>query len=134
MKTKNNKLRDCPESWQKFLDLISGGNSVYKASKEMKIKEDTFYNLIDNDDKKRDEYTKARQTRGDRCLDRIELFQMQLLGKEIDAPTARVLIDTEKWKACKFYPKMYGDRQELTLKAEKSFKDFLKDIEENIVE
>jgi len=29
---------------------------------------------------------------------------------------------------------MYGDRQELTLKAEKSFKDFLKEIEENIVE
>ena len=50
------------------------------------------------------------------------------------APTARVLIDTEKWKACKFYPKMYGDRQELTLKAEKSFKEFLKEIDNNIVE
>lgn len=134
MKTKNNKLRDCPESWQKFLDLISDGKSVYLASQILGVCQETFYKLIDSSEEKKNDYTKARQTRGDRCLDRIEQFQMQLLTKEIDAPTARVLIDTEKWKACKFYPKMYGDRQELTLKAEKSFKEFLKEIDNNIVE
>ena len=64
-------------------------------------------------------------------IDKIEEFQQQLLLKEIDPATARVLIDTEKWKACKFYPKMYGDKQEVSLKTEKTFKDFLQEIVNN---
>ena len=36
----------------------------------------------------------------------------KLEAGEIDSATANVLINTEKWKASKFYPKMYGDRQQ----------------------
>jgi hypothetical protein len=41
----------------------------------------------------------------------IDEIALDLRNGLIDAPTANVLIQTLKWKAAKFYPKMYGDRQ-----------------------
>jgi hypothetical protein len=38
-----------------------------------------------------------------------EIWEGCRLGK-YDPSTARVLIDTLKWKAAKYYPKMYGDK------------------------
>ena len=38
---------------------------------------------------------------------------------EIDASTGRLLIDTLKWKAAKYYPKMFGDKIDHTTGGEK---------------
>ena len=35
----------------------------------------------------------------------------------IDASTANVIIQTYKWKAAKYYPKMFGDKQEIDHKS-----------------
>ena len=53
---------------------------------------------------------RAREDRGDTCTDKIEEYQRKLESGRIDAQTARVLIDTEKWKAGKFNQRMYGDK------------------------
>ena len=94
-----------------LIELIENGYSVVKACKELEVNTSTFWTYIDENDDKKYQYTRARENRGDKCLDKIEEYETQLLNKLIDAPTARVLIDTEKWKACKFYPKMYGEKQ-----------------------
>ena len=36
-----------------------------------------------------------------------------------DGSVARVLIDTLKWKASKYYPKMFGDKLDVTTDGEK---------------
>lgn len=106
---------DNPEVWSEFLDKITDGWSVYKTCKSLNVKDDTFYRYIKEHKQKEGDYIKARQTRGDRCLDKIEKYQNEVYDRTIPSDVARVLIDTEKWKACKFYPKMYGDKQEVEL-------------------
>lgn len=33
---------------------------------------------------------------------------------KIDVPTARLMVDTYKWKMAKYYPKMFGDKVDVT--------------------
>lgn len=103
-----------PELFEELLREISNGKSVYKACEERHIAPHCFYDYIESDEKLKNKYTQAREERGDRCLDKIEQYEEMLLNGSLDSATARVLIDTEKWKACKFYPKMFGDKQEIT--------------------
>ena len=57
----------------------------------------------------------AIQDRGDTSLDKINKVLKYLEDGKIDPQTARVIIDTEKWKASRFYPKLYGDKTEIEL-------------------
>jgi hypothetical protein len=43
-------------------------------------------------------------------IDRINQHQYDLKNGFLDAKTAKVLIDTDKWLASKFYPSMFGDK------------------------
>lgn len=56
-------------------------------------------------------YVNAIQDKAEMILCEIDEIALDLRNGLIDAPTANVLIQTLKWKAAKFYPKMYGDRQ-----------------------
>ena len=65
-----------------------------------KRENDELYNL----------YTKSIQDKADSVDAQMdEIWEGCRLGK-YDPSTARVLIDTLKWKAAKYYPKMYGDK------------------------
>lgn len=100
---------------QKIFDDIANGYSLRRACEEQKVSCKTFYEKLDADDDLKKQYTICRNHRGDNCISNIEKYKAMLVAKEIDPATARVLIDTEKWEACKFYPKMFGDKQEVEL-------------------
>ena len=104
---KPNKIDDCLDD---ILEDVSNGMSIVKACKSRGVSTRTFYDLIEVNDKIKQTYTRAREDRGDTCTDKIEEYQNMLLNGQIDANTARVLIDTEKWKAGKFNQRMYGDK------------------------
>lgn len=89
---------------------VAEGMSIVKACKDRGISTRSFYDLIETNEELKQTYTRAREDRGDTCLDKIEDYQKKLEKGEIDAATARVLIDTEKWKAGKFNQRMYGDK------------------------
>lgn len=91
-------------------DVAYENKSIVKACRDRKVSPQTFWELKEKDDRIKEQYTLATQFRAEGCVDEIEKTQRDLRNGIIDAPTARVLIDTEKWKACKFYPKMYGDK------------------------
>ena len=55
-------------------------------------------------------YTQSIQNKAESKDAEIEDYKHKLLSGEIDPATARVLIDTSKWQAAKFYPKMFGDK------------------------
>lgn len=109
---KPNKIDDCLDD---ILEDVSNGMSIVKACKSRGVSTRTFYDLIEVNDKIKQTYTRAREDRGDICTDKIEEYQTMLLKGRIDANTARVLIDTEKWKAGKFNQRMYGDKQDINL-------------------
>jgi hypothetical protein len=57
-----------------------------------------------------EDYARAREARADSRQDRIDQIGGKLERGEIDANTARVLVDIEKWQAGKEKPKSYGDK------------------------
>ena len=99
----------------KVLDDVAKGMSIVKACVSQGCSSQTFYDKMKDDPELKERYTRAREDRGDCCTDKIEEYQKKLENGEIDAATARVLIDTEKWKAGKFNQKMYGDKQAVEL-------------------
>lgn len=101
------------EHFKDILEDISLGDSVDKACRKRKISKTTFFNYIDTDDSLKNQYTLATQRRGESAVDRIEQELENLDLETTDPAKARIKIDTLKWLACKFYPKMYGDKQEI---------------------
>ena len=63
-------------------------------------------------------YTRSIQDKAEMILFEIIQTMNDLRDGIIDAPSARVIIDTYKWMAAKFYPKMFGDKADITLESE----------------
>lgn len=64
-------------------------------------------------------YTRSIQDKSEMVIFEINQAMSDLKNNLIDASQARVLIDTYKWLASKYYPKMFGDKLDLTSKDEK---------------
>jgi hypothetical protein len=59
-------------------------------------------------------YVRSIQDKAEMVIFEINQTMNDLRNGEIDAITARVIIDTYKWMASKFYPKMFGDKVDIT--------------------
>jgi len=66
-----------------------------------------------------DLYVKAMQDKSESELEEIDYVRDMLKSGEIEPSAANVLIQTSKWLASKFYPKMFGDKVDLTSGGEK---------------
>ena len=64
-------------------------------------------------------YTRAIQDKSEMVIFEINNTMQQVKDGEMDASSARVIIDTLKWLTSKFYPKMYGDKLDLTSDGDK---------------
>jgi hypothetical protein len=104
-----------PLDWDGALIKIANAWSVPKVCKEMRISTETFYKHVDSDESFKKLYTRAREDRGDSCMDKVEEYEQMLLRGEIEPRTAHVLIETEKWKAGKFNRGMYSDKASVEL-------------------
>lgn len=100
---------------EKVLEDVANCMSVVKACKNQGCSSQSFYDKLETVEGLKERYVRAKEDRGDCCTDKIEEYQQQLKDGLIDAATARVLIDTEKWKAGKFNQRMYGDKQAVEL-------------------
>jgi len=64
-------------------------------------------------------YTRSIQDKAEMLIFEINQAMIDLRNGIIDAQSARVIIATYKWMASKFYPKMFGDKLDLTSGNEK---------------
>lgn len=64
-------------------------------------------------------YVNAQQDKTEPIIHNIKKVQQMALESKIDASTANVVIQTDKWLASKFYPKMYGDKTDITTGGDK---------------
>lgn len=98
--------------------LIKDGMSTRKAIKEIKIASDTFYDWLDNDSNKAEQYARACELRAELKFESIE--DDYEAEPQRDAETGRIdpgwvslqrlKIDAKKWELSKMMPKKYGEK------------------------
>lgn len=60
-------------------------------------------------------YINAIQDKAEGLENEMDDLRDMLINKEIDPSTYNTIVQTLKWKAAKFYPKMFGDQSKITL-------------------
>ena len=79
----------------------------------------TFRRWKNDNEELRTLYINSQQDKGIALEKEIDDTLQLLRDGEIEASTANVIIQTIKWKMAKFYPKMFGEKLDLTSKDEK---------------
>lgn len=79
----------------------------------------TFRRWKNDNEELRTLYVSSQQDKGIALEKEIDDTMALLKLSAIDASTANVIIQTIKWKMAKFYPRMFGDKLDLTSKDEK---------------
>lgn len=64
-------------------------------------------------------YINAQQDKAEALEKEMDDYRDMLVSKEIDASTYNTLVQTLKWKMAKFYPKVFGDKTDITSGGEK---------------
>ena len=102
-------------------DLVANGSHIIDALKSNNNYPSwsTFRRWKRDNDELQTLYTRSIQDKSEMVIFEIYQTLKDLKNKTIDASQARVLIDTYKWIASKYYPKMFGDKLDLTSKDEK---------------
>lgn len=59
-------------------------------------------------------YTRSMQDKSESMDEAIDDVMLMVRSGQLESHAARVLIDTLKWKASKYYPKMFGDKLDMT--------------------
>lgn len=75
----------------------------------------TFFNWKRDNKEFLDLYVNVQQDKGELFIEEIDNTIEELKKGKLDASQANVIVQTLKWKAAKFYPKMYGEKTELML-------------------
>ena len=103
-----------PAKADTICDEIADGKSLRSvcARKAMPDKKTVLRWLRQNGDF-RAQYARAREAAADAAYEDIVEIERALRAKEMHPNTARVLIDSIKWRASKLKPKVYGDRSQV---------------------
>lgn len=101
--------------FDRILEDISNGMTIDDACKKSGVIKGTFLYQIRKDKELFDQYTRAREIKAEQFVESMEDDLRKIEKKELDPASGRVIIDTKKWLASKFYPKMYGEKQAVEL-------------------
>lgn len=90
---------------------LSNGNKLPAILKgENMPARSTFFEWKRDNKEFSDLYVKVQQDKGELFIEEIDQTVEDLRHGKLDASSANVIIQTLKWKASKFYPKMFGDK------------------------
>ena len=114
------------EIWKGIFDRVGAGASLTTALKEPGISYSHAQRLIDADPALAEAYETAKKTRASRLAEEIiELSDAEipshLQGVEISAwvNQKRLQVDARKWVAAKLYPRVYGDKIDVSVRDER---------------
>lgn len=105
------------ELCKEICDLVAEGMNVKAAllSKDKYPTWNTFRRWKNEKEELSSLYTRSIQDKAEMVDFEIDSIMADVKSKKIDTYVGRLLIDTLKWKAAKYYPKMFGDNSKLTL-------------------
>jgi hypothetical protein len=107
-----------PEIGLKICERIALREPLRKicAEPDMPCERQVYYWRLEHSDFMHN-YARAREHRAESRADKIDDYIELVRTGQLDANSARVMIDAEKWQASKELPKRYGDRLEVDAKA-----------------
>jgi hypothetical protein len=79
----------------------------------------TFRRWKNNNDELRTLYVSSQQDKALALENEIDDLRDMLITKEIEYPVYNALVNTLKWKMAKMYPKVFGDKTDVTSGGEK---------------
>lgn len=101
-------------------DEVANGENIISVLKESSYPSwSTFRRWKNENEELRTLYVNSQQDKGIALESEIDDVMLSLKTKEIDPASANVLIQTLKWKMAKFYPKVFGDKVDVTTDGEK---------------
>ena len=100
--------------------LVEDGQNIKKAlsSNKKYPSFNTWCRWKRENDSVRNLYVNAIQDKSESVIEEIDEISSELRRGELEPSVANVLIQTLKWKAAKFYPKMFGDNKQIDLNVE----------------
>jgi len=95
---------------KKICEEVANGKSVIKVllDNEEYPSWSTFRRWKSDHEELQTQYMSAIQDKADFCLFEIDEICKEMKEGTLDYQVGRIIVDTLKWKASKFYPKMYG--------------------------
>ncbi len=58
----------------------------------------------------RDMINTCLQIKGEATVDSMDEIEQQMISGEIEAPVGNAILTNRRWKASKFYPRMFGEK------------------------
>ena len=98
---------------EKICDRLAGGESLTTICEDACMpSRSTVFRWLANDEHSEFPamYRRAREQQADAIFDEIAGVEAEVRRGDIDANTARVLIDAKKWRAGKLRPSVYSDQ------------------------
>lgn len=96
-------------------ELVANGDNIIKVlnSNDLYPSWSTFRRWKRENEELRTLYINSVQDKAEALENEMDDYRIMLLTKEIDPATYNTLVQTLKWKMAKFYPKMFGDKQQI---------------------
>lgn len=97
------------------IERVSGGSSVVKACRTVKIDRGHFYDAIDEDRDLASKYARACEERATALAEQALVIADEADGdSQSQVQKAKLRAETRKWFAARMAPKKWGDRVALT--------------------
>lgn len=115
------------EKYDKVILLITEGKALRNALREVKMSSETFYKILNKDEKRALQYARATEERTEILVEDMlgiaDGYEDDVIldkdGNEVVNHNViqrdRLRVDTRKWLASKMKPKKYGDSSKLSL-------------------
>jgi len=103
---------DDHEFWQDVFEKIELGATERSIEREYNFSRSTLRKSL-NTPELHEKYVQAHEGRAILHAHKIEDMLDKVESGEMDFNIARVSIDARKWLATKYYPRMFGERQQL---------------------
>lgn len=101
--------------WDDFFSRIEMGETLSGFAREHNMTDRTLRKRLRNGEL-HERFIEAHQGRAVYHAQSIEGMLNRLESGDVESDVARVSIDARKWLATKYYPRMFGERQEVNLK------------------
>ncbi len=117
-KTVGRRTTFTAEVGRKICELLADGHSLLAISKmpgmpKISTLQGWAWNADWSDESFVVNYARARALQAHREFDELKEVEGELKAGKIDPHTARVLIDSIKWRLAKMLPRVYGERQHI---------------------
>lgn len=113
--------------WNEFFSSIEMGETLGGFVKERGMAARTMRARLRSGEL-HERFIEAHQGRAVYHAQSIEGMINRLESGDVDSDVARVSIDARKWLATKYYPRMFGDRQEVNVKTTDMTKVYIEQL------